>query len=205
MSPSFIYLASQSPRRTGLLKQLGLRFEVVNAPADENLQARESPQDYVLRAARQKVAAAVQGLGGHPSAPVLAADTVVVIDGVILRKPCDRGDALTMLARLSGRSHEVLSGLALWTPVDILQALSTSRVNFRAITPEEMAAYWDSGEPADKAGGYAIQGLGALFVERLEGSYSGVMGLPLFETAQLLRAAGIAVLGGDQSGEGVRK
>jgi septum formation protein len=126
--------------------------------------------------------------------PVLAADTVVVVDDKILGKPADRTDALAMLAQLSGREHEVLTGVAL--AGDKLESrLSASRVRFRHITEDEAEAYWQSGEPADKAGGYAIQGLGALFVSHLEGSFSGVMGLPLYTTAELLRDVGIEPLG----------
>lgn len=190
-----IYLASQSPRRAELLRQLGLRYKIVVAPVDESPKPNESPEGYVERLARDKIAAALIQLGARPSAPLLAADTAVAIDGRILGKPCDRGDALTMLAQLSGREHRVLSCVALWTQSGTRTALSVSRVRFRALSPPEAAAYWDSGEPADKAGAYAIQGRGALFIEHLDGSYSGVMGLPLYETAQLLRAAGVPVLG----------
>ncbi|MGH8307578.1 MAG: Maf family protein, partial [Gammaproteobacteria bacterium] len=164
MTDDSIYLASQSPRRVELLRQLGVRFEVVNAAVDESVQHAESPDQYVLRVARAKVEAALVALGGKANRPLLSVDTAVTLDGHILGKPRDRADGLAMLARLSGRTHQVLSGLALWTPYGLQQALSTSTVTFRVITPEEAVVYWDSGEPADKAGAYAIQGRGAVFI-----------------------------------------
>jgi septum formation protein len=187
-----LYLASRSPRRSELLSQIGVTHEVVAVNVDESTVAGESPADYVVRLALEKAAAghaAVQ----NSSRPVLAADTAVVVDGEILGKPADRADAIAMLTRLSGRDHEVLTGVAL-AGNELESSLSISRVSFRPITENEAAAYWLSGEPADKAGGYAIQGLGAVFVSHLEGSFSGVMGLPLFATAKLLRAAGIEPL-----------
>ena len=192
MDPQF-YLASASPRRRQLLEQMGLRFEVVAADVDEGLRPGEPPEDYVSRVAEAKAQAVVLRLGS-PVLPVLAADTAVVLDGGILGKPRDRADGMAMLDRLAGRSHQVLSAVALWHADRVRRALSRSRVTFRAISSEEAAAYWASGEPADKAGGYGIQGLGGVFVESLEGSYSGVMGLPLFETAALLKETGIRVL-----------
>lgn len=192
MDPQF-YLASASPRRRQLLEQLGLRFEVVVADVDESLRPGESAEDYVSRVAEAKARAVVQHLKS-PTLPVLAADTAVVLDGIILGKPKDRSDGIAMLGRLAGRCHQVLSAVALWHADRVRMTVSRSRVAFRAISQEEAAAYWASGEPADKAGGYGIQGLGGVFVESLEGSYSGVMGLPLFETAALLEEAGIHVL-----------
>ena len=192
MDPQF-YLASASPRRRQLLEQLGLRFEVVAADVDERTQPGEAPRDYVLRLARAKADAVAMRLG-RPQLPVLAADTAVVLDGAILSKPQDREEGLAMLARLGGRTHQVSSGVALWNRGGVKTVLNESWVRFRAIDPAEAVAYWDSGEPRDKAGGYGIQGLGAVFVEHLEGSYSGVMGLPLAETATLLAEAGIGVL-----------
>lgn len=192
MTPQF-YLASASPRRRQLLEQLGLRFEERVANVDESLHPGEAPESYVSRVAEAKALAVVQRLGS-PVLPVLAADTAVVLDGSILGKPRDRSDGIAMLSRLAGRSHQVLSAVALWHGGRIQRAVSLSRVAFRAIAPEEAAAYWASGEPADKAGGYGIQGLGGVFVESLDGSYSGVMGLPLFETAALLKETGIHVL-----------
>ena len=192
MSAQF-YLASASPRRRQLLEQLGLRFEVMVADVDEAQRPGEAPEDYVSRVAEAKAQAVVQRLGS-PTLPILAADTAVALDGAILGKPRDRADGIEMLSRLAGRSHQVLSAVALWHGGRVRKAISRSRVSFRAISSEEAAAYWASGEPADKAGGYGIQGLGGVFVESLEGSYSGVMGLPLFETAVLLKEAGIDVL-----------
>jgi septum formation protein len=196
MRADFVYLASASPRRRELLLQLGLRCEAVPAEIEERPAAGETPADYVLRLAHLKAEAAVRRLGVPPSA-VLAADTEVAVDGEVLGKPRDREAGLAMLVRLSGRGHQVFSGVALWSGGKFRSALSESRVWFRAVSPAEAAAYWDTGEPMDKAGGYAIQGRGAIFIERLEGSYSGVMGLPLFETARLLREAGMDVIGGE--------
>ncbi len=188
--PPWIYLASQSPRRRELLDQIGVRHEVIAVDLDENPRPGEAPAEYVIRLALEKAQAGHAALQGRPLRPVLAADTAVVVGGTILGKPRDQADALAMLARLSGRSHMVLTGVAL-VGAHADSRLSVSHVSFRLITPEEALAYWHSGEPADKAGGYAIQGRGALFISRLEGSFSGVMGLPLFETAELLRAAGM--------------
>jgi septum formation protein len=190
-----IYLASASPRRRQLLLQLGVRFEIVAAEVDETTRAGEPAADYVLRLARAKAETAALHLGDLRAA-VLAADTAVVVEGVILGKPRDRAEGLQMLTRLSGRRHQVLSAVALWTAGSLRTALSTSCVTFRTVSAREGEAYWQSGEPADKAGGYAIQGRGALFIERLEGSYSGVMGLPLYETAQLLQQAGVHLMDG---------
>ncbi|HEY4126632.1 MAG TPA: Maf family protein [Gammaproteobacteria bacterium] len=192
MAPQF-YLASASPRRRQLLEQLGLRFEVVVADVDESPRPGEMPQDYVSRLAEAKALAGAERLG-NPALPVLAADTAVVLEGAILGKPRDREDAIAMLGRLGGRSHQVLSAIALWQSDRVRVAVSLSEVKFRRIGEEEAAAYWDSGEPRDKAGAYGIQGLGGMFVEHLAGSYSGVVGLPLFETTALLQEAGIGVL-----------
>lgn len=171
-----------------------MQFEVVAAAVDESPQAGEAADVYVQRVARAKIAAALAKYVGRDMAPLLAADTAVELDGRILGKPRDRAEGMEMLAVLSSREHRVFSGVALWNAGVVRSTLSTSRVRFRAIAPDEAAAYWDTGEPADKAGGYAIQGRGAVFVEQLTGSYSAVMGLPLFETAQLLRAAGCKIL-----------
>lgn len=185
-----IHLASQSPRRRELLAQIGIRHDVIDVEVDETPRAGEAPAEYVLRLALAKARA------GHrlrPDRPVLGADTAVVQDDRILGKPLDRQDAAAMLAQLSGREHRVLTAVALVGDREDTR-LSVSHVRFRPIDAAEAAAYWETGEPADKAGGYAVQGLGALFVESIGGSYSGVMGLPLFETGELLRRAGIAPL-----------
>ena len=196
--PDF-YLASSSPRRRELLIQLGLQFVVISQDVPEHRLPGESPEDYVQRLALEKARAGFGHLADDILRPVLGADTTVVVDDDILGKPSDKAAALAMLARLSGRSHRVLSAVAVVGRDNLGQnretvCTSESRVTFRVITDEEREAYWVSGEPADKAGAYAIQGLAAVFIERLEGSYSGVMGLPLFETSKLLGEFGIHVL-----------
>lgn len=194
MDGVLIYLASQSPRRAKLLRQLGVPFQVVNVSVDETAHRSEEPGTCARRLAEAKVQVALLSLGSGIIRPILAADTLVSVDSTILGKPADQSEGLAMLARLSGRSHQVLSAVTLWYDGVMHTALSVSTVKFCAITAEEALHYWQTGEPKDKAGGYAIQSRGAQFIERLEGSYSGVMGLPLFETAALLRAAGIRIL-----------
>jgi septum formation protein len=192
VSPSdvtaLVCLASASPRRRALLEQLGVAYLTQPADIDETLAAQEAPGDYVVRMAQAK-ALAVRARGVE--LPVLAADTAVVLDETIFGKPRDRSDGVAMLARLAGRTHRVLTAVALAQAAGVAFRLSASEVRMRAISAAECAAYWDSGEPRDKAGGYAIQGRGAVFIEHLCGSYSGVVGLPLYETAQLLAAAGV--------------
>ncbi len=183
-----IYLASRSPRRRELLHQIGVPHEAVQADIDETPLAGEAPAEYVIRMALEKARTGRES--ARPGRPVLAADTAVVVDDEILGKPADREDFLAMMERLSNRSHKVLSGVALLNG-EAHSRLSVSRVTFRAVSRHEAEEYWTSGEPADKAGGYGIQGVGAMFISRLEGSYSGVMGLPLYETAELLRLAGM--------------
>jgi septum formation protein len=185
-----IVLASASLRRCELLGQIGVRFIQSVIDVDETHQPGESPQGYVARLALAKAAGVWQRDRGH--LPVLGADTTVVIDNEPLGKPRDEAHARAMLRRLSGTVHRVLSAVALVTD---RQAVLTSEtcVRFRPLTDTDISQYWATGEPEDKAGGYAIQGIGAIFVERIEGSYSGVMGLPLFETAQLLEQFGIDV------------
>ncbi len=187
-----ICLASASPRRHELLDQIGVAHVLGAAGIDEAARAGERAADYVVRLACAKARAV---FGRSAALPVLAADTTVVIDEVICGKPQDRADGIAMLTRLSGRTHQVLTAVALATSAGVASRLSESEVRLRPLTAAECCAYWDSGEPHDKAGGYAIQGRGALFIEHLSGSYSGVMGLPLYETAQLLRAAGIPLPG----------
>ena len=193
MATSSIYLASRSPRRRELLEQIGVSFLPVDVEVDERPRCGEAPADYVERLATEKATSAHARLARR-SVAVLAADTTVILDGAILGKPDDATHALHMLQRLSGREHRVLTGVALATDRGCRAALSESRVHFRATTAAERAAYVTTGEPMDKAGGYAIQGRAAVFIEHLQGSYSGVMGLPLFETAALLADAGIAVM-----------
>ena len=185
-----LYLASGSPRRRELLTQIGVPFSVVSAPIDETPLPDESAPAYVERLARAKAAAGLASVEG--TAVVLGADTAVVLDGRILGKPESREDALAMLADLSGREHQVLTAVALTDGQRVQSLCVTSQVRFRAISDDEAQRYWASGEPADKAGGYAIQGLGAVFVTGLSGSYSAVVGLPLSETADLLGQFGVA-------------
>jgi septum formation protein len=189
MSPTpVLRLASASPRRQELLVQIGVPHAVAVADVDESTRDGEAVIAYVERVARAK-ATAIWERGRE--LPVLGADTTVVLDGVSLGKPRDRAHGLAMLEALAGREHRVLTAVALVTAAGTHCLTSDSAVRMRASTALERQRYWDSGEPRDKAGGYAIQGLGAVFIESLHGSYSGVMGLPLFETALLLAAAGV--------------
>ena len=169
-----------------MLDQLGLRFEILHADFVEHLQPGQSAGDYVLAMARGKAHAV-----GARSLPVLGADTEVVIDSQILGKPAGREEAIAMLLRLAAREHVVYSGVAVAHEGRCETALSVTTVRFGEISVAQAAAYWDTGEPSDKAGGYAIQGVGAMFVQQIRGSYSGVMGLPLFETCELLRRLGV--------------
>ena len=186
-----LFLASASPRRRELLTQIGVPFELLSITLDETPLPAERPEAYVQRLAREKALAGWAAVGDD-SVAVLGADTTVVIDERILGKPADRAEGLLMLESLSDREHYVLTAVALATRGACEVRLVTSRVRFRRIERAEAEAYWASGEPCDKAGGYAIQGWGAVFVAELRGSYSAVVGLPLCETAQLLDQAGIA-------------
>ncbi len=181
-----LLLASSSPRRREILSALGLQFVVQKIAVDERVLPGETPEQMVLRLAEAKANAPATGPGDF----VIGADTAVVLDGTALGKPVDRADALDMLMRLSGRSHSVLTGVALRGPQGVRSTLSRTEVSFREISRDEALAYWHSGEPGDKAGAYGIQGLGGMFVENVSGSYSGVVGLPVFETTELLRQAG---------------
>jgi len=187
-----LYLASASPRRQELLAQISLPFALLPQEIDETTHANEAPQDYVLRMAREKAQAALEDSACTLAIPVLSADTSVVCQDKILGKPADMNEALHMLTLLSGRRHQVLTAIAIATRQKIQLKLATTDVYFRTITPGEMAAYWQTGECQDKAGAYAIQGKGAMFINRIEGSYSNVVGLPLFETIQLLVSCGIS-------------
>lgn len=181
-----IVLASASPRRAALLSQIGIDFVVKPANVDEALVAGESPQAHVERLARKKALAVAQ-----PGSVTVAADTVVVVGGEVLGKPVTRSNALWMLGRLSGRDHLVVTGVAA-TDGDRLQSLHVaSEVSFRPIPAWEAEAYWQSGEPGDKAGGYGIQGIGGIFARSINGSYTAVVGLPLSETEDLLREFGV--------------
>jgi septum formation protein len=199
-TPRFLYLASQSPRRCQLLDQIGARYELLlpdpheDAEALEAVRAGELPADYVVRAARAKLDAARARLTrrGLRDAPILCADTTVALGRRILGKPADDDEAGAMLAALSARSHRVLTAVALWTGQRRLEALSVSHVRFAALPARVIEAYVASGEPRGKAGAYAVQSALAAWIEHLAGSYSGVMGLPLAETAALLRRAKVA-------------
>lgn len=194
----FIYLASQSPRRAQLLGQLGVRHALLLADASEDAESleavlpNEAPATYVQRVTALKLDAAVARLGsrGLAEAPVLCADTTVALGRTILGKPEDEADAARMLRLLSGTTHRVLTAVALQHGTRRHAALSVSRVRFADVTDAQIARYAHSGEPLGKAGAYAIQGAAAAFIEHISGSYSGIMGLPMFETAQLLRSAG---------------
>ena len=191
----FIYLASQSPRRSQLLTQLGIAHELLLAHAEEDAESLEehvpgeSPMDYVQRVTRLKLDAALKRLQtrGLPPAPVLCADTTVALGNTIYAKPADAEDAVRMLRALSGQTHVVLTAVAIGTASQCEQACSVSDVTFAAMSDAEIRAYVDSGEPMGKAGAYAVQGFAAAYISRISGSYTGIMGLPLYETAQLLK------------------
>jgi septum formation protein len=201
MARPTIYLASRSPRRRELLKQVGVNFEVVllredlkrGADVDETPRPDEKPELYALRVAcaKAELAALYTGRRAWLARPVLAADTTVVCDGQIIGKPADRSDAARILKMLSGRQHEVVTAVAVALGDRLEQAVSLSHVWFRQLTDAEVERYVASGEPLDKAGAYAIQGRAAAFATRIEGSFSGIMGLPLAETAELLGRFGI--------------
>lgn len=184
MEPSDFWLASGSPRRRELLTQVGYRFDVMSVDIDEEPLASETPKAYVERLALEKAATGAALVTDHK--PVLGADTTVTIDGFILAKPSDEQDFRRMMALLSGREHSVYTGVAVSDGERSEVACSETRVRFAPLADDDIARYWASGEPLGKAGGYAIQGFGAVFVAGLAGSYSGVVGLPLFETRQLL-------------------
>lgn len=183
-----IVLASASPRRAALLTAIGIRFRVVVTDIDERARPGELADGLVERLALEKAASAVPRADGLP---VLAADTIVVVDDVVLGKPASEAEGLAMLERLSGRSHRVVTAVALAVGDAAQTRISSTTVTFRVIEPGEARAYWKTFEPADKAGGYGIQGIGGIFVDHIEGSYSGVVGLPVAETENLLRAFGV--------------
>jgi septum formation protein len=185
-SNPLIYLASASPRRSALLTQIGVAHHVRPVDIDESLRSGEPPADYVVRLARTKADTLWNRLAAAERLPVLGSDTTVALDEDILGKPAGRDDGVAMLQRLSGRTHQVYTGVAVRAEAGLESRLSVSEVTFRELSAAEAEAYWSTGEPADKAGGYAVQGRAAVFIERIAGSYSGIMGLPLFETAALL-------------------
>lgn len=193
-----LYLASQSPRRKQLLADLGVSFELLPIEVDESIRALESAEDYVARLGEAKARAGLERLAGAGEADVLTlgSDTTVVADQDILGKPRDFDDFAEMMERLSGRSHRVFTSVAVASHERCDVKVVESRVVFADLAPEAVRAYWDSGEPADKAGGYSVQGLGAVFIKRIEGSYSAIVGLPLRETAQLLTKRGLTVWSG---------
>lgn len=189
--PWQMYLASQSPRRRELLTQMGLRFKSLSVQVDEQPHATEAPEACVARLARAKATAGWLAAQRELRIPVLGADTVVTVDSAILGKPRNEADASRMLRLLSGRRHQVVTSVAVCADDDIEACTVVSDVYFRSLSEQELSAYWRTGEGADKAGSYAIQGLAGTFVARISGSYSGIVGLPLFETAQLLRKFGV--------------
>lgn len=197
----FIYLASQSPRRSQLLDQLGVRHELLLPDADEDAEAlevalhNEAPAAYVRRVTQLKLDAALKRLKrrGLLAAPVLCSDTTVALGRTIYGKPADAVDAARILAELSGKTHRVLTAVALGTGRKREQALCESRVTFAEMSPRQIQTYIASNEPMGKAGGYGVQGRAAAFISHISGSYSGIMGLPMFETAQLLRSFGFKV------------
>ncbi len=198
MRPEFIYLASQSPRRRQLLDQLGMRFELLLPGDDEDAEALEAvlpgelPEAYVARVTEAKLDAALLRLAarGLPAAPVLCSDTTVALDQLILGKPVDAEDAFATLSLLSGRRHRVITAVAVGTPDRRSSVLNISEVEFAPVSAEQLRRYVASGEPFGKAGSYAIQSQAAAWISSIHGSYSAIMGLPLYETAQLLQAWG---------------
>lgn len=186
-----LFLASQSPRRRKLLAELGVDFSVLEIEVTERVMPGEQAEDYVRRVAREKAGAGFMQVAASPGALVLGADTEVVLDGDVFGKPRDAGDAARMLARLAGRSHTVLSAVCCVDAGRERETLSVSEVRFAPLTAQEIAAYVATEEPFGKAGAYAIQGRAAGFIEHIAGSYTGVMGLPLYETAVLLREFGL--------------
>ena len=199
--PEFIYLASQSPRRAQLLSQLGVVFELLlpdpneDAETLEEVHGREAPAAYVQRVTRLKLEAAVARMKrrGLPAAPVLCSDTTVALGREILGKPADLGQARRMLSALAGRTHRVLTAVAVRQGRQTREILSVSSVSFAPMSPAQIKAYVATGEPMGKAGAYAVQGQAAMHIRRISGSYSGIMGLPLYESAQILRAAGLKI------------
>ena len=192
--PFSIYLASGSPRRKELLSQIGVRYEQLLPVVDESKDENESPIPYVKRLARLKAEAGLKMLAATEQRPVLGADTIVVLDDHIYGKPGDADEAFSTLMALSGRAHQVMTAVAVVSQTSQKVICSCSNVLFRTIQPDEVRAYCHSGEPMDKAGAYAIQGVGAIFVEEIQGSYSGIVGLPLMDTAKLLSEFGVPVL-----------
>ena len=193
-----IYLASKSPRRRELLRQIGIDFELLlnDKEVDEQVLPDEKPAAYVARVTRDKLMSARQTMLYRqlPMRPILAADTTVIVDDLILGKPADMKEAIEMIRRLSGRTHQVLTSIAVAFQEQMWQTTQYSDVVFEALSDDTIRAYCATQEPYDKAGGYGIQGLASVFIKDIAGSHSGIMGLPLFETAQLLQNAGLRIL-----------
>ena len=191
---SELILASASPRRAEILQQIGVDFHIEPADIDETPMLQESPFDYVKRMAQQKAQHVIDTVAGSSTA-VLGADTSVVLGSKIYGKPKNQQEAMAMLAALSGKTHQVLTAVAVGNKQRCVLKLSATDVKFRELDPKECLDYWNTGEPLDKAGSYAIQGLGAVFVEKISGSFSGVVGLPIEQTAQLLRTFNVPIWG----------
>ncbi|MFT5505038.1 MAG: septum formation protein [Gammaproteobacteria bacterium] len=189
MTDHLIYLASRSPRRSELLRQIGVKFETVKIDIDESPRHNEPAECFVRRMANEKAQAGFQLLGRQTNVAIIAADTIISIGGDIIGKPSDRVDCGETLSRLSGRTHRVLSAVSLKYGENQWCELSRNKIRFKSLDSEEIAQYCQTSEPMDKAGSYAIQGFATVFIEHMEGSYSSVMGLPLFETFQLLKQA----------------
>ena len=179
-----ILLASKSPRRKELLSQLEVDFEIISVDVDESIQSDENPKVYVKRVAKEKAEA---GLKIFPANKILGADTIVVLEDEILLKPTDKSDHINMLKKLSGKTHHVLTAVALANSHETKTIMTETAVTFRVLNENEINHYWDTGEPQDKSGGYASQGIASIFIKRIEGSWSGVVGLPLFETFELIK------------------
>lgn len=194
MSATFdIYLASVSPRRQELLTQIGVQYELLKVDVPEIPAVGETAEEFVQRVALAKARAGKQLLSTADVHPVLGADTAVIIDDRILGKPANKDEAIAMLTNLAGRTHQVITAVALVADQEVV-SMNISQVTFSDLTQEQINAYWRSGECQDKAGAYAIQGRAAMFIQALQGSYSGVMGLPLYETAGLLTQFGVKLL-----------
>jgi septum formation protein len=188
-----IYLASQSPRRAELLSILNVRFKQFSVDIDETVWKSERPIDYINSVTNLKMVSTVKRVGDNK--PVLVADTIVVIDGLIMGKPVSFEESKRMLSMLSGRVHQVITMISVSYKGNVYSSISKSDVKFRAIACHEIEAYWKTGEPQDKAGSYGIQGLGSIFIEKIEGSYTAIMGMPHFEVSDLLGKCGITILG----------
>jgi septum formation protein len=188
-----IYLASRSPRRAELLSILNIRFKQFSVDIDETIQSSENPIDYINRVTNLKMVSAIECVGDEK--PVLVADTIVVIDELIMGKPASYEDSRRMLSMLSGRAHQVITKILIAYKGSLYSSISKSKVQCKIITDNEIEAYWQTGEPQDKAGSYGIQGIGSTFIEKIEGSYTSIMGMPHFEVSRLLEQCGISILG----------